>query len=522
MRAVAAIAHLETGDLDTAQGFLSGDDRLILHPGADQLVDPAASVEKGSITEQVLAPTLPVDSLLTLGRRYVQRLTGQSDGASDDRPREAEGDAWSPHLNLRQLQVLTLMHWGLDLVSLGMASQAGAALAAARVQADRLGHGYAVMTCLTGSTAAAAVTGDVFATRALARQAVTTAELHGQQTALRLLFPYVVLADEAYERLELQRANALLRSAQSVVSGWERRQSSLPLEAKVGSPGFDVSPQVRRSLALTATNLQFEAAQGDPLQQQRLVSARAEALNDAAAPSSGSMMLRLVELTTHHRLALMTGQLELAQRAEQLALPLPVMEGDLLVMQALHALRLNREVDARSLVRPVLRGEVMPVMLTSRVSAILIEATVAIRSGQHAHAHELLLQAVDLAAARKVYRMLLHVSPEILPALRAAQGRLGRSEEFVRDLLRAVEESDLPVDRPRVHQSAGAGSAPLLSPRELSLLRDLPSLLTVSEIAQARSVSVNTVKTQLRSLYEKLGVQTRRDAVAVGRVEGLV
>ena len=44
-----------------------------------------------------------------------------------------------------------------------------------------------------------------------------------------------------------------------------------------------------------------------------------------------------------------------------------------------------------------------------------------------------------------------------------------------------------------------------LTPRELSLLQDLPSLMTVAEIAQARAVSPNTVKTQLRSLFTKLG-----------------
>ena len=61
-----------------------------------------------------------------------------------------------------------------------------------------------------------------------------------------------------------------------------------------------------------------------------------------------------------------------------------------------------------------------------------------------------------------------------------------------------------------------------LSARELSLLRELPSLLTVAEIAEARAVSRNTVKTQLRSLFQKLGVGSRRDAVAAARRLGLL
>jgi LuxR family maltose regulon positive regulatory protein len=44
----------------------------------------------------------------------------------------------------------------------------------------------------------------------------------------------------------------------------------------------------------------------------------------------------------------------------------------------------------------------------------------------------------------------------------------------------------------------------------------------VPELARARAVSPNTVKTQLRSLFAKLGVGNRREAVAAGRREGLI
>ena len=46
--------------------------------------------------------------------------------------------------------------------------------------------------------------------------------------------------------------------------------------------------------------------------------------------------------------------------------------------------------------------------------------------------------------------------------------------------------------------------------------------MTVAEIAKARAVSPNTVKTQLRSLFAKLGVGTRREAVTAGRRQGLI
>ena len=45
---------------------------------------------------------------------------------------------------------------------------------------------------------------------------------------------------------------------------------------------------------------------------------------------------------------------------------------------------------------------------------------------------------------------------------------------------------------------------------------------TVDQLAEALVISPSTVKTHLRSIYSKLGVSTRRDAVAVGRGRGLI
>jgi LuxR family maltose regulon positive regulatory protein len=56
-----------------------------------------------------------------------------------------------------------------------------------------------------------------------------------------------------------------------------------------------------------------------------------------------------------------------------------------------------------------------------------------------------------------------------------------------------------------------------LSPSELAVLRLLPSFLTNQEIADALFLSVNTVKTHLRSIYRKLAATSRRDAIASGR-----
>ncbi|WP_411147017.1 LuxR C-terminal-related transcriptional regulator [Streptomyces sp. x-80] len=58
--------------------------------------------------------------------------------------------------------------------------------------------------------------------------------------------------------------------------------------------------------------------------------------------------------------------------------------------------------------------------------------------------------------------------------------------------------------------------------RELEILRLLPAPMTVSEIAWREHVSVNTVKTQLKSIYRKLEADNRRSAVRLARRYGVL
>lgn len=61
-----------------------------------------------------------------------------------------------------------------------------------------------------------------------------------------------------------------------------------------------------------------------------------------------------------------------------------------------------------------------------------------------------------------------------------------------------------------------------LTDRELSILRLLPGSATQREIGRAMFLSVNTVKAYNKSLYRKLGVASRPDAVAAARELGLI
>ena len=165
---------------------------------------------------------------------------------------------------------------------------------------------------------------------------------------------------------------------------------------------------------------------------------------------------------------------------------------------------------ARAALSPVLRGHARCHVVTAAVHARCLAAQIEHDRGATTRAHEFVLAAVEVAAPEQVVRPFLD-RPVTLELLAAGRGRFGRQEPFVEQILDACPP-----------QARTKGHVARLTPAELAVLRELPSLLSLQEIAAARMVSVNTVKTHLRAIYRKLDVQGRRGAVEVGRQQGLL
>ena len=104
-------------------------------------------------------------------------------------------------------------------------------------------------------------------------------------------------------------------------------------------------------------------------------------------------------------------------------------------------------------------------------------------------------------------RPLVTAPAEVADLMAREVGGLGGADDLAREVL---------VLRARLE--SGGLVAPSLTVREAAVLDLLPSLLSLDEIAAHLDVSTNTVKTHLTAIYAKLGVRSRRDAVARGRL----
>ncbi|WP_232678531.1 LuxR C-terminal-related transcriptional regulator [Nocardioides sp. R-C-SC26] len=76
--------------------------------------------------------------------------------------------------------------------------------------------------------------------------------------------------------------------------------------------------------------------------------------------------------------------------------------------------------------------------------------------------------------------------------------------------------------RPRIEVPRGDLPGRELTDRELDVLRQLALGRKLAQIARANVVSLNTVKTQVRSIYRKLGVASRWDAVDMAIARGML
>ena len=171
---------------------------------------------------------------------------------------------------------------------------------------------------------------------------------------------------------------------------------------------------------------------------------------------------------------------------------------------------------ATAALAPVLEGSAPACRQVWLITAFLLEASVRAQLGEREAAERALERGLDLAEPDGLlFPFLLHPLPELLE-------RHARQRSAHPALLRKI----ISVLGGRTPAAPAAGPPEYLPERlsqaEARVLRFLQTSLSAPEIASELYVSVNTVRTHMRHLYDKLGAHRRLEAIDRARALGLL
>ena len=164
-----------------------------------------------------------------------------------------------------------------------------------------------------------------------------------------------------------------------------------------------------------------------------------------------------------------------------------------------------------------------------RIQVLALQALLDHAEGAEQPALAVLEQAIALAEPGGLLRLFVDLGPQLKPLL-AALARRGVSLAYLAAINAAYWESDLqPVTAaaleptgPDSVRSAAAGPIETLTNREQDVLLLLEKRYSDKEIADALSISVETVYTHVRHLGDKLGARGRRAIVQAAKDQGLL
>jgi LuxR family maltose regulon positive regulatory protein len=207
---------------------------------------------------------------------------------------------------------------------------------------------------------------------------------------------------------------------------------------------------------------------------------------------------------------------------------------------AVAALRLAQDDPraATAALAPVLDGSAPVTNCGWVIQAFLLEALACDALGDPAAAGSALEHALDLAEPDgAVFAFVLSPAPDLL---KRQAGHRTAHAALISEILNLLSPG-LPKGGPKRDQGGLGGWNPPriggvwggrppeekqltdpLTDSETRVLRYLPTNLSAPEIARQLSVSVNTVRTHMRHVYEKLGAHRRAGAVEQARALGLL
>jgi LuxR family maltose regulon positive regulatory protein len=168
--------------------------------------------------------------------------------------------------------------------------------------------------------------------------------------------------------------------------------------------------------------------------------------------------------------------------------------------------------NSRTVSTLALRGDVDYARATEKSVRSAVRRAVACElDGEGGAAREWIEQALELAEPELIRRPFLEGGPAVATLLHRTI-RAGTAHRWLAGTLLAVLEAE-----PAASSGRAARLGDSLSDKERVVLRYLPTMMPNREIAAELFVSVNTVKTHLKSIYRKLDTSNRRETVERAR-----
>ncbi|MHA6615901.1 helix-turn-helix transcriptional regulator [Pseudonocardia sp. DLS-67] len=404
----------------------------------------------------------------------VERLAGLGSG----------GPAAEPEPQDRSLRALVLAGRGVARAASGSLAAGRTDLEEALDGARRLELPFLAVQCLCALGAIAWALGDLREAEETAAAATAAARDGGWGGTGWAAGAYAVAGlaalERAYPLAALDAADAGLRTAPA-----------------------DLDPVIRFALHTAHAGAQFdrgEKAAGLLELQQALADVTEHDVPTALAAASALL---------EHRIALRLGYATAAAGATSWLAGRPGARAERLLMRAWVESAAGAFRAARATVGPLLRPSVRTACPPTVVEAWLVTANAALEGGDRVTARQALRAALDRARPLDVVRPFM-LAPAAVRALLVDE--LVGEDERARFAARVLS-----APQPEV-----LSAAVVLTARERDVLTRLPSLFNLDEIADDLAVSVNTVKSHVRSIYDKLGAGTRRTAVLAAHERGLL
>jgi LuxR family transcriptional regulator, maltose regulon positive regulatory protein len=381
------------------------------------------------------------------------------------------------------LAALTRLARGTALLKQGDRAKAGAELEAALDLGRRHDFHYLTMQCQVLLGAIAWTRGDMHTMLALSTEALAAASRHGWPGSTWSVAATSMLAHAALLRADPPQAQHLAAEGLTAHPGLLTPPLRFALQAIHGAATYD---QGHRANGLA-----------------ELQQARSELGEHPIGPEQAATAAVLefhAALQLGHTTAARTVHSWFTERTHHNA--------ELLIMRAWTESAGGRHDHARTVLRPVLDATTPALLPHTPVDAWLLETTLAMAADERPAARRALQTALALAEPLDALRPFTHAGPGVRELLVHQLGSFGPTDTFAQHALAAGTPTETR------HTT--------LSERELTVLGLLPSMLSLDEIATDLTVSVNTVKSHVRSIYTKLGVSSRRTAVLSAHETGLL